>query len=173
MRMRFSEIEYFAPINEVDENKVNEIAESIKANGFIGCPILVCGESLITGSHRLTALQQLAEQEDNEEIEKALSVEAKAILKNVQGYVIALCIEGKQLGSVELSELVSELGVMGNSTISFVIGSSFGLSDEVKNKADLRLSMSKMTFPHQLARVMLLEQIYRVFQIAHGGKYHK
>lgn len=69
MRMRFREIECFAPINEVDQNKVNEIKESIKANGFIGCPILVCGESLITGSHRLTALQQLAEQEDNDEID--------------------------------------------------------------------------------------------------------
>lgn len=69
MNMRFREIEYFEPINEVDENKVNEIATSIKANGFIGCPILVCGEALITGSHRLTALQQLAEQEDNDEID--------------------------------------------------------------------------------------------------------
>jgi hypothetical protein len=69
MRMRFSEIEYFAPINEVDENKVNEIAESIKANGYVGCPILICGESLVTGSHRLTALKQLAEQEDNDEID--------------------------------------------------------------------------------------------------------
>ena len=69
MKMRFREIECFEPINEVDENKVNEIAESIKANGFIGCPILICGETLITGSHRLTALQQLAEQEDNDEID--------------------------------------------------------------------------------------------------------
>ena len=69
MNMRFREIECFEPINEVDENKVNEIAESIKANGFIGCPILICGETLITGSHRLTALQQLAEQEDNDEID--------------------------------------------------------------------------------------------------------
>ena len=69
MRMSFREIEYFAPINEVDQNKVNEIKESIKANGFKGCPILICGESLITGSHRLTALQQLAEQEDNDEID--------------------------------------------------------------------------------------------------------
>ena len=69
MRMSFREIEYFAQINEVDQNKVNEIKESIKANGFIGCPILVCGESLITGSHRLTALKQLAEQEDNDEID--------------------------------------------------------------------------------------------------------
>ena len=69
MRMKFREIEYFAPINEVDQDKVNEIAESIKTNGFIGCPILVCGETLITGSHRLTALKQLAEQEDNEEID--------------------------------------------------------------------------------------------------------
>jgi len=69
MRMSFREIEYFAAINDVDQNKVNEIKESIKANGFIGCPILICGESLITGSHRLTALQQLAGQEDNEEID--------------------------------------------------------------------------------------------------------
>ena len=69
MRMSFREIEYFAQINEVDQNKVDEIKESIKANGFIGCPILICGESLITGSHRLTALKQLAEQEDNDEID--------------------------------------------------------------------------------------------------------
>ena len=67
--MRFREIECFEPINEVDQNKVDEIKESIKANGFIGCPILICGESLITGSHRLTALKQLAEQEDNDEID--------------------------------------------------------------------------------------------------------
>ena len=116
---------------------------------------------------------RLPDAPSQKEIEKALSVESKAILKNVQGFFVALCIEGKQFGSVELSEVISELGVMGNSTISFVIGSSHGISDEVKNKADLRLSMSKMTFPHQLARVMLLEQIYRAFQIAHGGKYHK
>lgn len=69
MKMRFREIEYFAPINDVDQNKVNQIAESIKDNGYVGCPILVCGESLITGSHRLTALQQLAEQEDAEQID--------------------------------------------------------------------------------------------------------
>lgn len=69
MNMKFREIEYFEPINETEEHKVNEIAESIKANGFVGCPILVCGETLITGSHRLTALQQLAEQEDNDEID--------------------------------------------------------------------------------------------------------
>ena len=69
MRMSFREIEYFAAINDVDQNKVDEIKESIKANGFIGCPILICGESLITGSHRLTALKQLAEQEDNDEID--------------------------------------------------------------------------------------------------------
>ncbi len=69
MRMKFREIQCFEPLNEVDENKVNEIAESIKANGYVGCPILICGESLITGSHRLAALRKLAEQEDNEEID--------------------------------------------------------------------------------------------------------
>lgn len=69
MRMSFREIECFAQINEVDQNKVDQIAKSIKDNGYVGCPILVYGESLITGSHRLTALQQLAEQEDAEQID--------------------------------------------------------------------------------------------------------
>ena len=84
-----------------------------------------------------------------------------------------MCIEGKQFTSEELSTKFDKIGVMGNSTISIVIGSSFGISQEIKNIADLKLSMSKMTFPHQLARVMILEQIYRAFQISTGGKYHK
>ena len=86
---------------------------------------------------------------------------------------VALCIEGKTVSSEMLSARLSLWALDGKSHVVFVIGGSFGLSDEVKNTAALRLSMSPMTFPHQLARVMLLEQIYRAFQIASGGKYHK
>ncbi|MDR0918062.1 MAG: 23S rRNA (pseudouridine(1915)-N(3))-methyltransferase RlmH [Oscillospiraceae bacterium] len=102
-----------------------------------------------------------------------IEAEAEYILKNIRGYAVALCIEGKQLTSVELAKKIETLGVDGISEISFIIGSSDGLSDRVKNKVDFKLSMSAMTFPHQLARVLLLEQIYRVFQINTNGKYHK
>ena len=83
-----------------------------------------------------------------------------------------MCVEGKQLSSEELAERIGEVA---NSTsdICFIIGSSFGLSDKVKQRADLRLSVSKLTFPHQLMRVILLEQIYRAFTIINNGKYHK
>ena len=88
-------------------------------------------------------------------------------------FIISLCIEGKQLTSNELSSKIQEISVNGKSTINFIIGSSFGISPNIKSKSDLKLSMSKMTFPHQLARVLLLEQIYRAYQISIGGKYHK
>ena len=84
-----------------------------------------------------------------------------------------MCIEGKQLSSVKLAEKISQISVDGQSNISFIIGSSFGIAENVKKSADFKLSMSDMTFPHQLARVMLLEQIYRAFQINNNGKYHK
>ena len=88
-------------------------------------------------------------------------------------YVCAMCIEGKMLSSEELAQTLSGVAVVGKSTVDFIIGGSYGLSDEVKRRADLRLSMSKMTFPHQMARVILSEQIYRAFEINSGGKYHK
>ena len=101
--------------------------------------------------------------------------EGKRILSNLKddSYVITLEIEGKMLDSVELSKKINQIGVSGRGHITFIIGGSLGLSDEVKNRADYKLSFSKMTFPHQLMRVMLLEQIYRAFQINNNGKYHK
>ena len=90
-----------------------------------------------------------------------------------RSYKIALCIEGKMLSSPELSDLLSSLPDAGYSQIDLVIGDSDGLPDEIKNICDFKLSFSKMTFPHQLMRVILLEQIYRAFNIAAGGKYHK
>lgn len=88
-------------------------------------------------------------------------------------YVIALAIDGKMLDSVELSELMETLGVRGESSIVFVIGGSLGLSDAVLARADYKLSFSRMTFPHQLMKMILLEQVYRGYRIANGEPYHK
>jgi 23S rRNA (pseudouridine1915-N3)-methyltransferase len=107
-------------------------------------------------------------------IDAALKAEGEKILSAAQNSkLFALCIEGKELSSERLSEKLESLGVNGVSRIGFAVGSSYGLGGEVKGKADFRLSMSPMTFPHQLARVMLCEQIYRSFQIIGHGKYHK
>lgn len=106
----------------------------------------------------------------------ALDAEAKAIqqfLDIKSSFNIAMCIEGKQLASEQLSEKLDFCGTSGLSTVNFIIGSSFGIADSIKRQADLRLSMSAMTFPHQLARVMLIEQIYRAFQISANTRYHK
>ena len=87
--------------------------------------------------------------------------------------VIAMCVEGKPMSSEQLADYFGKLTVSGTSKICVLIGGSCGLSERVKKKAALRLSMSPMTFPHHLARVMVLEQIYRALNIAAGGKYHK
>ena len=109
------------------------------------------------------------------QIDAALQTEGDKILAAVGNgsAVFPLCIEGKQLSSPQLAERMETLAVNGTSTINFVIGSSFGLAEKVKIMGELKLSMSPMTFPHQLARVMLCEQIYRAFQIINHGKYHK
>ena len=108
--------------------------------------------------------------EENVKIE-----EGKSILKNIKDstYVITLEILGKELSSVELSEKINELGITGKSDIAFIIGGSLGLSKEVSDRSDFKLSFSKMTFPHQLMRVILLEQIYRSFKIIRNETYHK
>ena len=87
--------------------------------------------------------------------------------------MIALCIEGKTCSSEELSRRMADFAVAGKTQLTFLIGGSVGLDEELKRQADWRLSMSPMTFPHHMARIMLLEQIYRAYQIEQGTKYHK
>lgn len=90
-----------------------------------------------------------------------------------RSFVIALCINGKQLSSEELAKKIDDLEVQGNSELTFIIGSSEGFGKAVEDAADFKLSFSKMTFPHRLMRVILLEQLYRAMNINAGGKYHK
>lgn len=115
--------------------------------------------------------------EDASELENSRirKLEGERLLKNIRAdaYVIALAIKGKMFDSVELSEKLRMLGVNGASHIVFVIGGSLGLSEEVLKRADMQLSFSKMTFPHQLMRVILLEQIYRSYRIMNHEPYHK
>lgn len=101
--------------------------------------------------------------------------EGKRILKLIRedAYIITLEIEGRMLDSVELADKIEKLGIRGISHIIFIIGGSIGLAEEVCARSDYALSFSKMTFPHQLMRVILLEQIYRSFRIIYGEPYHK
>jgi 23S rRNA (pseudouridine1915-N3)-methyltransferase len=105
------------------------------------------------------------------DIEKALNAEAKGFLPHIKSgsFSTALCVEGKTLTSEGFASVLSD----NSSHLNFFIGSSHGLSDIVKQKVNLKLSLSSMTMPHSLARVVLLEQIYRGFMINNGGKYHK
>lgn len=108
-------------------------------------------------------------------MEQVKDAEGKRLLeKTVQGeYIIAMDLKGKELTSPELSELMEEVMKGGKSRISFVIGGSLGLSDEVLKRADKRISFGKPTFSHQIFRIMLLEQIYRAFKIMRNEPYHK
>ena len=106
--------------------------------------------------------------------EQIKNKEGERILSAIKdAYVCALAIEGKMLDSVELSEKIDRLGIEGTSNITFVIGGSLGLADAVLKRADYKLSFSRMTFPHQLMRVILLEQIYRAYRIMKNEPYHK
>lgn len=109
------------------------------------------------------------------EIEAALKKEVVEIKKRIPegAYVVAMCIEGKTLSSEELAAVIRDISLKGKSCFCFVLGSSNGLDSGIKNSADLCLSMSRMTFPHHLARVMTAEQIYRSIMINEGSKYHK
>lgn len=119
--------------------------------------------------------ERAPEQPSPAQIDSIITAEGKRLLEKLPagGYPVALCIEGKPMSSEELAARMDKIAVEGNSHLVFLIGGSWGLSPAVKQAARWRMSMSPMTFPHQLARVMLLEQIYRAFQISGGGKYHK
>lgn len=118
---------------------------------------------------------KLGSSPSDKEIAAALDKEAADIERALgkDAYVIVMCVEGMQLKSEDLAQKISSLAVAGRGRICFVIGGSFGISPRIKQRADMRLSMSEMTFPHHLARVMLAEQIYRAFKISEGSKYHK
>ncbi len=116
----------------------------------------------------------LPDKPSKSQIETALLKECELIEKSLpkDSYVFSLCIEGKQLTSEEFSEKFADLSSKGKN-ICFIVGSSYGLSERIKEKSDFKLSLSKMTFPHQLFRVMISEQIYRAFMINEGSTYHK
>lgn len=118
--------------------------------------------------------ERITDQETDALIDKTIKKEGEKILSKIgkSDYVVAMCIEGKQLSSEDLSKKLSDIS-MSSGTVDFVIGGSWGLCDDVKRRADFKLSVSKMTFPHQLFRVMLSEQIYRAFTISANAKYHK
>lgn len=117
------------------------------------------------------APETLSEKEKVQVLER----EGRDILQklNPSSYIITLCIEGQPLSSEEMAKKLSDLMIDGRSHVTFIIGGSLGLSPEVKARADLSLSFSKLTFPHQLMRLILIEQIYRWFKIIHGEPYHK
>lgn len=133
----------------------------------------------LSSSYKLSIIElnpeRLSDNPSQKEIENALRAEGRSIIEKIPrgSTVYAMCIEGRQRTSEELSREIDSLTANGVSSITFIIGGSFGLSDEVKRLSSQRLSMSRMTFPHQLARVMLLEQLYRCMQISLGTRYHK
>ncbi|MGL5426567.1 MAG: 23S rRNA (pseudouridine(1915)-N(3))-methyltransferase RlmH [Cetobacterium sp.] len=116
--------------------------------------------------------------EDGNDSNRNISIEkeSKAILETLdknKGFKILLDISGKNYSSEEMANHIEKIGVNGDSTINFIIGGSYGVSEEIRKNSDLRLSFSKMTFPHQLMRLILIEQIYRWFSIIKNTKYHK
>lgn len=119
--------------------------------------------------------QRLPECPSEKEIAAALEREGQEILKAVppDAFLVALCVEGRQMPSEGMADLIAARAGSGKPRLCFVIGGSCGLSPTVKARADKKLSMSQMTFPHHLARVMLIEQLYRGFKINEGAQYHK
>ena len=119
--------------------------------------------------------EPIADGMSQRELDMLRQKEGQLILSKLpdSAYVIAMDIDGKQLSSVELADKMREIGTYGQSHVVFLIGGSVGLADEIKKMADMKLSFSKMTFPHQFFKLMLLEQVYRGFKINANESYHK
>lgn len=133
----------------------------------------------LTGSVALSEVclkeERLSSSPSDAEIRRALDAEAERIIAEIpkRALVVPLCVEGQEFSSEALASKIDSASSGGFSEICFIIGSSFGLSDKVKALANIKLSMSRLTFPHQLARVMLYETVYRCMSIIAGTKYHK
>ena len=119
--------------------------------------------------------EKIPDNASNAEEQKVIKTEGEKIQKYIspKDYVIALCVEGKNISSEELANKISDITLSGASNIAFIIGGSLGIYEEIKKSSNFKLSFSKMTFPHQLMRVILLEQIYRAFKINANEEYHK
>lgn len=136
-------------------------------------------EKRLSGYCKLTVTElepvKLSDNPSEQEIINALNKETQLIKAKIpkNSYVFSMCIEGKQMSSEELSKKLEDIALSGKNNITFIIGSSFGLSNEIKQMSDYKFSMSKMTFPHKLARIMLTEQVYRALSITNNAKYHK
>ena len=136
-------------------------------------------EKRLSGYCKLTVTElepvKLSDNPSEQEIKNALAKETQMIKAKIpkNSFVFSMCIEGKQMSSEELSKKLEDIALTGKNNITFIIGSSFGLSDEIKQMSDYKFSMSKMTFPHKLARIMLIEQVYRALSITNNAKYHK
>lgn len=136
-------------------------------------------EKRLSGYCKLTVTElepvKLSDNPSEQEIKNALAKETQMIKAKMpkNSFVFSMCIEGKQMSSEELSKKLEDIALTGKNNITFIIGSSFGLSDEIKQMSDYKFSMSKMTFPHKLARIMLTEQVYRALSITNNAKYHK
>lgn len=119
--------------------------------------------------------EKISDSNSSADEEKVKDMEGKQILKNIKDsdYVICLDLSGEELNSLQLSEKLEKLALTGTNQIDFIIGGSLGIGKEVLDKADEKMSFSKLTFPHQMIRTILLEQIYRAFKISRGEVYHK
>lgn len=154
-------------INIVAVGKIKEafyreaIAEYAKRlTRFCTFNVIEVAETLLSGKN-------------DKDIQRVVQSEGQAILAKVKGHVIILDLKGKLLSSTDFAEYIENKKTCGVSEISFVIGGSYGLSEEVKSKADYSVSFGKFTYPHQLMRVILSEQIYRAFMINENSEYHK
>lgn len=149
-------------VGNIKENYLKQAIEeySKRINKYAKCEIIECKE------------EKLSPNPNNAEINKVLDLESENIIKNLSGYSILCDINAQELTSPELADFIKEK-TQQSSSITFVIGSSYGVSDKVRKSVDARLSFSKSTFPHMLMRVVLLEQIYRSLAIINNATYHK